>query len=42
MYIFWTSGWKFVGFGLLGLLAGTAAYAAWRNWFPGARVSRKT
>jgi hypothetical protein len=40
MYIFLTSGWRFVGFGLLGLLAGAAAYAAWRCWFPGTGVTR--
>jgi hypothetical protein len=29
MYVFLTSGWNFVGFGLLGLLAGVVAYLAW-------------
>ena len=28
-YVFLTSGWNFVGFGLLGLLAGVVAYLAW-------------
>ncbi len=31
LYIFVTSGWNFVGFGLLGLAAGAVAYAVWRS-----------
>lgn len=30
-YIFLTSGWKFVGFGLLTLLAGVVAYRVWKT-----------
>ena len=36
VYIFATSGWGFVGFGLLTLAAGAAAYSLWRRAVPSA------
>ena len=33
--IFATSGWKFVGFGLLTLVAGVIAYGIWTRFSPG-------
>jgi len=40
MYVFLTSGWNFVGFGLLGLLAGVVAYLTWmRRRNPAAQIN---
>ena len=33
-YIFLTSGWAYIGFGLLTLVAGVAAYGIWRRYWP--------